>query len=119
MPPLPRPWWQFAGGGQPGIGLVVGAWPEPPAPSLEALVPYGRLSMIDFLGSEPEQFVSAENRAAYGSLRLSKGCSVEGRRRPGPWSVLYRDYRHRPVQAGRTPGPRGGLGTHPAAPNTT
>ena len=37
---------------------------------LEALVPYGRLSMIDFLGSEPDQFVSAETarlmaRSAY------------------------------------------------------
>ena len=37
---------------------------------LEALVPYGRLSMIDFLGSEPAQFVSAETarlmaRSAY------------------------------------------------------
>lgn len=27
---------------------------------LETLVPYGRLSMIDFLGSEPEQYVSEE-----------------------------------------------------------
>ena len=37
---------------------------------LETLVPYGRLSMIDFLGSEPEQYVSEETaramaRAAY------------------------------------------------------
>ena len=39
---------------------------------LETLVPYGRLSMIDFLGSEPEQYVSEETarsmaRAAYRS----------------------------------------------------
>ena len=37
---------------------------------LEVVVPYGRLSMIGFLGSEPDQFVSPETaramaRAAY------------------------------------------------------
>jgi hypothetical protein len=48
---------------------------------LEVLVPYGRLSMMDFLGREPEQFVSSETaremaRAAYRrALRLRESSS--------------------------------------------
>ena len=46
---------------------------------LEALVPYGRNSMIDFLGHEPEQYVSSRNardmaKAAYArALTLREG----------------------------------------------
>ena len=67
---------------------------------LETLVPYGRLSMIDFLGHEPEQYVSQMtardmSRAAY---RRAMELREDIRRRwvwpaPPPWLP--------PAQAGR------------------
>ncbi len=58
-----------AGGGSLGLAWLL-AVPGASNTILETLVPYGRRSMIDFLGDEPEQYVSAATardmaRAAY------------------------------------------------------
>lgn len=49
---------------------------------LEVVVPYGRLSMIDFVGREPDQFVSEENARDMASAAYRRALDLREDRQP-------------------------------------
>ena len=109
-----------------GAGSEALAWllsvPGASRTLLEALVPYGRKSMIGFLGHEPEQYVSQENARDMAKAAYERALNLREGDEPALGPVLHRHTRHRPPQAWRPPllrldmgpGDRGNLQPRPS-----
>ena len=64
-----------AGAGSQGIAWLLGV-SGASRTLLEVLVPYGRLSMIDFLGREPDQYVSAQTARDMAKAAHQRGMAL-------------------------------------------